>query len=135
MPAPTRRCSVRRRSRSLCSTGMSPEAQARDRLLALAIDARARGVAIRRAKYFPQTMRAEWTRGLLATPPWRTDVGESVVAALRVGVVSELSNATWAQGVVPVVPAIFRSNAVELLDHRALTRLELGEHAQRLVVA
>ncbi len=95
----------------LCSTGVSPEAQARDRLLALAIDARARGVAIRRAKYFPQTLRAEWTRGLLATPPWRTDVGESVVAALRVGVVSELSNATWAQGVVPVVPAIFRSNA------------------------
>ncbi len=94
-----------------CSTGVSPEAQARDRLLALAIDARARGVAIRRAKYLPQTMRAEWTRGLLATPPWRTDVGESVVAALRVGVMSELSNAMWAQGVVPVVPAIFRSNS------------------------
>lgn len=96
---------------SLCSTGTTPDAQARDRLLALAIDARARGTAIRRAKYYPSTMRREWTRGVLETPPWRTDVGDSVVAALRVAVVSELSNATWAQGVVPVVPAIFRSNS------------------------
>ena len=95
----------------VCSTGTSTEAQARDRLLALAVDARARGTAIRRAKYYPSTMRREWTRGVLETPPWRTEVGDSVVAALRVAVASELSNAMWAQGVVPVVPAIFRSSS------------------------
>jgi hypothetical protein len=98
-------------SLGLCSTGGSLEAAARDRLLALAIDARARGAAIRRARYNPSSLRGEWTRGVLATPPWRTDVGESVMAALRTSVVNELSSASWAQGVVPVVPAIFRSNA------------------------
>jgi hypothetical protein len=98
-------------SLGLCSTGGSLEAAARDRLLALAIDARARGAAIRRARYNPSSLRGEWTRGVLATPPWRTDVGESVIAALRTSVVNELSSASWAQGVVPVVPAIFRSNA------------------------
>jgi hypothetical protein len=95
---------------ALCSTGRSPEALARDRLLALAIDARARGAAIRRARYYPSSLRAEWARGLLATPPWRADVGESVIDALRASVVNELSSAPWAQGVVPVVPAIFRSS-------------------------
>ncbi len=79
-------------------------------MLALAIDARARGAAMRRARYAPIGMRTEWTKALLATPPWRTDVGDSVVAALRVAVVTELSNASWAQGVVPVVPATFRSS-------------------------
>ena len=98
-------------SMALCSTGKSPEAAARDRLLVLAIDARARGVAIRRARYYPSSLRGEWARGLLATPPWRTDVGESVIDALRSSVVNELSSASWAQGVVPVVPAIFRSSS------------------------
>jgi hypothetical protein len=95
----------------VCLVGKSPEADARERLLALAIDARARGVATRRARYYPSSMRPEWTRSVLATPPWRTEIGESVIAALRTTVVSELSSATWAQGVVPAVPAIFRSNA------------------------
>jgi hypothetical protein len=98
-------------STALCPTGKSPEAAARDRLLSLAIDARARGAAIRRARYYPSSMRGEWARGVLATPPWRTDVGESVIDALRASVVNELSGAAWAQGVVPVVPAIFRSSA------------------------
>jgi len=95
----------------LCPTGKSAEAAARDRLLLLTIDARARGAAIRRARYYPSSLRGEWARGLLATPPWRTDVGESVIDALRSSVVSELSSAPWAQGVVPVVPAIFRSSS------------------------
>jgi hypothetical protein len=98
-------------SMALCATGKSPEAAARDRLLVLAIDARARGAAIRRARYYPSSLRGEWARGLLATPPWRTDVGESVIDALRSSVVNELSSAPWAQGVVPVVPAIFRSSS------------------------
>jgi hypothetical protein len=95
----------------LCPATSSPEAAARERLLALAIDARARGAAIRRARFFPSTMRTEWTRSVLDTPPWRTDAGESVVAALRVAVANELSTATWAQGVVPVVPSIFRASS------------------------
>jgi hypothetical protein len=98
-------------SMALCATGKSAEAAARDRLLVLAIDARARGAAIRRARYYPSSLRGEWARGLLATPPWRTDVGESVIDALRSSVVNELSSAPWAQGVVPVVPAIFRSSS------------------------
>ncbi len=98
-------------SLALCSTGTTPESQARDRLLGLAIDARARGAAMRRARYSANGMRGEWTKALLASPPWRLDVGDSVVAALRVAVVNELSNAPWAQGVVPVVPAIFRSSS------------------------
>jgi hypothetical protein len=98
-------------SMALCATGKSAEAAARDRLLVLAIDARARGAAIRRARYYPSSLRGEWARGLLATPPWRTDVGESVIEALRLSVVNELSSAPWAQGVVPVVPAIFRSSS------------------------
>jgi hypothetical protein len=95
----------------VCGVVDSPEAAARKRLLALAIDARASGVAIRRARYYPSSMRSEWSRSVLNTPPWRGDVGDSVVAALRVAVASELATAPWAQGVVPVVPAIFRSSA------------------------
>lgn len=95
----------------LCTTGRSREAEARNRLLALAIDARARGVAIRRARYYPSSLRGDWSSSVLATPPWRTDVGDSVVASLRAAVGNELANATWAQGVVPVVPAAFRSSA------------------------
>ena len=57
-----------------------------------------------------------------------------MIDALRSSVVSELSSAPWAQGVVPVVPGDLPLQLRELLDHRALTRLELGEEADRLVV-
>lgn len=92
-----------------CLPATTPEARARERLLMLAIDARARGAAMRRARYYPSSLRSDWARALLHTPPWRSDLEETLLDGLRSSVLTELMNEPTAQGVVPVVPVVFRS--------------------------
>lgn len=98
-------------SASLCSVGTSPEAKVRERLIALAVDARAHGIAMRRARYRPSRQRADWTNGMLGVAPWDAASAEPVIAALRAAIVTELRSAPADQGVLPVVPASFRSSA------------------------
>jgi hypothetical protein len=96
---------------SLCAIGTSAEAKARERLIALAVDARAHGIAMRRARYRPSRQRADWTNGMLGVAPWDAAAAEPGIAALKAAIVAELRAAPGDQGVLPLVPASFRSSA------------------------
>jgi hypothetical protein len=102
LPAPTA---------ELCVADNSDEARARERLLILAIDARAHTAAWRRARYRPYSMRRETVAGILGAGPWKDDTGEAVVDALRATLVTDLSTSAASQGLLPVVPVIFASSA------------------------
>jgi len=80
-----------------CVAATSPETEARRTLVLLAADARARGYAVRRARYRPLT----------STP---ADV-DRMREAIRAAILEELGTALPDQGLVPLVPAIFRSSA------------------------
>ncbi len=97
--------------RQLCTADGSPQSIARERLLALAIDARARGVATRRAQYRAPGARGAWANGFLGIAPWSPDDGQRVMNALSSAIAADVTTALGDQGVVPVVPAIFRSSA------------------------
>lgn len=94
-----------------CLPASSPEARARERLLMLAIDAHARGAALRRARFYGRNPHAGWAQALLGTPPWRGDLDENLLQGLRASVLAELASQSSAQGVVPVVPGEFRAAA------------------------
>jgi hypothetical protein len=94
----------------VCSLGSSAEAKARRHLLSLAVDARARGALMRRAKFFPASMRYDWVNSVIGSAPWNHELGDALEASFRMSVVNDLSMALSAQGVVPLVPAIFRSS-------------------------
>ena len=95
----------------LCSGDASAASRARERLLMMAIDARARGTVERRARYRPAATRPDWANSVLGVAPWAADDGNRVVGRLRAAIASELTTALSDQGVVPAVPAIFRSSA------------------------
>jgi hypothetical protein len=98
-------------SAPVCVATASPELIARERLLMLAADARARGAAMRRARYRPQSLHSLWAASVLGTPPSSPDEGEHIIGALRAGVLSGLSATLPDQGVLPLIPPIFRSSA------------------------
>jgi len=77
----------------------------------LAVDARARGMAARRARYRPAAQRGDWGNSVLGLAPWSPRAGDELVARLRFAIAGELETAVSNQGVVPAVPAIFRSSA------------------------
>jgi hypothetical protein len=89
----------------------TPEARARARLLDLAIEARARGAAMRRARARATADRPAWAHGLLGSPPWSSGEAERVVAVLRANLVDALATTPADQGLVAAAPAIFRSTA------------------------
>jgi hypothetical protein len=95
----------------VCVGDNSPEVRARERLLMLAADARARGVTSRRARFRPAGMRADWANSVLGAAPWSSDEGERLIDGLRTAILDQLAMALANQGLVPAVPAIFASNA------------------------
>ncbi len=96
---------------TLCMTGDSPAMRARERLLLLAVDARAEGIAARRARFRPAGMRSDWANSVLGAVPFAPEPGARMVHAFRAAIAGALATALSDQGVVPVVPAIFRSSA------------------------
>jgi hypothetical protein len=77
----------------------------------LAVDARARGIVRRRAHYRPALASQPRSAGsVVAVSPWTGEAGERLVETLRSTIVTELTTALPDQGVLPVVPAIFRSS-------------------------
>jgi hypothetical protein len=94
-----------------CAGSDSPQSNARERLLMLALDARARGIAARRARFRWSGAPAGWANGLFGVAPWSPDQGERAVAALRSALAGEVASSLADQGVVPSLPAIFRSSA------------------------
>ena len=95
----------------LCIDVDSPEVQARKDLLIEAVNARARGVALRRARSRPWAGRAPWASSLLGLAPWSPGLGEHVVDGIRGAIVSSLVTVLPAQGVLPLTPPTFRSSA------------------------
>ena len=95
----------------LCTDDNSPEFRARKELLIETIDARARGLATRRARYRSFSARAPWANSVLGLAPWSPVLGERVVDAIRSALVSSLVSALPAQGVLPLTPPTFRSSA------------------------
>jgi hypothetical protein len=93
-------------------SGDSPDGRARLRLLHMAVDARARGVALRRARYRFAGPPAPWAKSLLGVVPWSPAEGERVVSDLRAALVNELSLSPTDQGVVSGAPAMFRNGCV-----------------------
>ncbi|MEO7084836.1 MAG: hypothetical protein ABI442_06995, partial [Gemmatimonadaceae bacterium] len=95
----------------VCAGDRSVGARARESLLMLAVDARAHGMAVRRARYRPGSMRAGVAASLLGMAPYAPDAGDKLVSDLRAAILSGLGGSVADQGVLPVVPANFRSSA------------------------
>ncbi len=55
--------------------------------------------------------RGAWANGILGIAPWSPDDGQRVMNALSSAIAADVTTALGDQGVVPVVPAIFRSSA------------------------
>jgi hypothetical protein len=98
-------------SAQLCTGDRSSQSRARESLLMLTVDARARGMAMRRARYRPLAARPSWASSVLGEIPFSPEEGERLVDGLRSAIIAELTTAVPDQGVVPAVPAIFRSSA------------------------
>lgn len=96
---------------SLCAGDRSAQSRARESLLMIAVDARARGMATRRARYRPTAPRPTWASSVLGLPPFAPEEGERLIDGLRSAIIGELTTAVPDQGVLPSVPAIFRSSA------------------------
>lgn len=95
---------------SLCMDESSTEAAARARLAALAVEARAQGIAARRARYRFPGASADWTNGMLGVAPWNPVPADRLVASLSASLVAELRNTIGDRAVVPAVPAAFVSD-------------------------
>jgi len=95
----------------LCIDANSPEVRARKELLIETIDARARGLAMRRARFRSLAGRAPWANSVLGLAPWSPVLGERMVDAIRGALMSSLVSALPAQGVLPLTPPTFRSSA------------------------
>jgi hypothetical protein len=95
----------------LCLDDRSPEARARKDLLIEAVDARARGLALRRARSLLWDGRAPWANSLLGRAPWSPTLGERVLDGLRKSIVVSLADVKPTQGVLPFTPPTFLSNA------------------------
>jgi hypothetical protein len=95
----------------VCAGDESDAAKARESLLMLAVDARARGIAVRRARYRPSSLPPGVAASLLGVAPFSPEPGERLVSELRSAILAGLGSTVADQGVLPVVPAIFRSSA------------------------
>jgi hypothetical protein len=95
----------------LCMDESTPALRARKDLLMDAVDARARGIALRRARFRSWGARAPWANSVLGNAPWSPALGEQVVDGLRGAIVATLNAALAGQGVLPLTPLTFRSSA------------------------
>ncbi len=71
--------------------GAPVSVRARAELLDLALDARARGIAARRASWYPWSRRPAWAHAVLGDAPWSSDAAVPVLSRIRNGVAAELS--------------------------------------------
>ena len=95
---------------SLCIEGRSDESRARERVALLAVEARARGIVERRARYRFPGGRNDWANGMLGVAPWSHESADALVSAVEAALIAELRGASADQGVIDAVPASFRSS-------------------------
>jgi hypothetical protein len=97
----------------ICFIDDSPEMKARTSMLMLAVEARASGTAMRRARYRGNAARADWANSVLGVVPWSEHEGDRLRASLTSGILGELAAAIGDQGLMPVVPGIFCARTLE----------------------
>ncbi|HEY4216258.1 MAG TPA: hypothetical protein VGM67_03925 [Gemmatimonadaceae bacterium] len=95
----------------LCSADRSTAGRARERLLMRAVKARAEGMAKRRSGARGVAGRPDWANGLRGVAPYSPEPGRKIVDRYESSIIAALSSAVGDQGVLPVVPAIFRSSS------------------------
>lgn len=91
----------------VCTIDDSDESKLRQNVLMLAVEARANGFALRRAKPRMNTPRSDWAKSVLGVAPWSTAEGDRIRASLRTTLLGQLTSAMGDQGLVPLVPAPF----------------------------
>lgn len=72
--------------------GADGAVRTRARLLDLALDARARGIARTRASWYPEARRPVWARAVLGEAPWAASDGEHVVDRIRAGLAAQVES-------------------------------------------
>jgi hypothetical protein len=95
---------------SLCIEGRTDESRARERVALLAVEARARGIVERRARYRFPGGRNDWANGMLGVVPWSHESADAMVSSVASALIAELRGASSDQGVIDAVPASFRSS-------------------------
>ena len=95
---------------SLCMADRSDESRARERVALLAMQARAKGIVDRRARFRSPGARNDWVNGLLGVVPWSHDAADGLVASVELALARALRGAPADQGVIAAVPATFRSD-------------------------
>jgi hypothetical protein len=90
---------------------LAPELRARERLLDLALDARALGIARMRARWFPAAHRPAWASSILEEAPWSATPGEQAVRRIRAGLVAQLDASRGGDQLRFATPSIFRPSA------------------------
>ena len=91
----------------VCMIDDSPEMKARTSVLMLAVEARASGIAARRARYRSSAARPDWANSVLGVAPWSETEGAQVRRHVQSSILGELSSAIGDQGLLPVVPGMF----------------------------
>lgn len=96
-----------------CAThgDLPPELRARQRLLDLALDARALGMARMRARWFTPDGRPAWASSVLGAAPWSAAPGELAVHRIRAFLGSQLDAVRGADQLRFSVPSIFFPSA------------------------
>lgn len=95
---------------SLCMDQQSAESRAREQVALLAVQARAKGVVERRARYRFPGSRNDWVNGLLGIAPWSRDAADDLIAGVESALVTELRTTALDAGVIATVPSSFRSD-------------------------
>ena len=94
-------------SPKVCAAGNTPAQMLRQNLLMLAVDARATGVAVRRARFRAGQSRTDFANSVLGVPPWSTAEAQRFRDAVRASILVELTSQTADQGLIPMVPSTF----------------------------
>jgi hypothetical protein len=88
-----------------------PELRWRQAMLDLALDARARGIARLRARYFADESRPSWARSVIGIPPSSPQEGERVIRRIRNALAMQLDADPAGDQLRFEMPSIFRPNA------------------------
>jgi hypothetical protein len=94
---------------ALCTVEDSPEGKARERLVLLAVEARARGMAERRA-HSHRLGHSRWANAMRGVPPWDAAPASDYIRNAELAIVHSLRSVPSGDGVLATVPAAFASD-------------------------
>jgi hypothetical protein len=92
---------------AVCMSDDSPEGKAREQLVELAVEARARGIAARRARYHHGAGRSGVSNAIRALAPWDPSPAEPYIRNIESAIVYSLRSSPGDGGIVDAVPAPF----------------------------